>query len=522
MNESEFNSLPLAQRKAIQQRLIDAGLYAGKADGRFGSGTAAGLKAEERRRIDDEERQRKGKIEERASEAAAKKDEAAAKATDAATAEATRKTQAREARAKEAGSGVGIATQIGANVLAPAGGAAAGMGMGKLTNLMLDTAQESRNNVLQGVARDRISGLTTRDAAQQAAQRAGAVPMSSPAARTAARMAPHVGLGLLSIGKGAQTLGQQDPDAPFYADMANRAAGLGYIGAGAGLMKQGMRYGAAPGVAPDAQALAVINSPQLRRSGQSSALVDAMSKGQIVDADVISETPRAALPAPDTPEPKPLSPGTTAYMRQQLKDFGVKGTSKMNKRTLAATLAEQMAEHGAKRTVSKKLPKGTGKAALPLAIGSYVAATGDSEAADGSLAGRATDAAANFATGAGAAYGGSKLAEMLAKASPAIMGGISGGLSAMTPSVIDDMTSPDEENLNMARNRAARTLPEFMQGGAVREAAEMAQVPQRSPANSGPRMDGPFANDINVRLRRMTSGGATPEQIAHFLNSAVR
>ncbi len=234
--------------------------------------------------------------------------------------------------------------------------------------------------------------------------------------------------------------------------------------------------------------------------------------------------PKPALPAPaqsasaPAPEPKPLSPGTSAYMRQQLKEFGVKGTSKMLKSELAEKLAQQMAEHGSKRTVGKKLPKGTGKLAIPAAVGSYMVATGDSEAADASLGERAGNAGANFATGATAAYGGSKLMDMLAKASPAVMGGISSGLSAMTPAMIDDMTSPDQENLNMARNTAARTLPGFMQFGAVGDAREMAQVPQPNPErrSMGLRLEDP---GIQGRLRRMSQTGASPQAVADFLNS---
>lgn len=172
-----------------------------------------------------------------------------------------------------------------------------------------------------------------------------------------------------------------------------------------------------------------------------------------------------------------------------------------------------------------------GKMAIPLAVGSYMAAAGDSEAADGSMADRAGNAAANFGVGAGAAYGGSKLMDALGKLSPAVTGGLSAGMTAMTPMMIDEMTSPGQENLNMARNTAARVLPEFMQGGAVADARDMATVPPPNPERQpmGPTVEAaeqqpqaPFAEGIQNRIRRMTQSGAPPEAIAEFLNLALQ
>jgi hypothetical protein len=253
--------------------------------------------------------------------------------------------------------------------------------------------------------------------------------------------------------------------------------------------------------------------------------------------------PPASLPPPDAPtpppdagpQPKPLNPGTAAYMRQQLKEFGVKGTSSMNKSALADALAKQMAEHGAKRTVGKKITKGAGKAAIPLAVGSYMAATGDSEADDATTAERAGNAATNFGVGAGAAYGGSKLVDALSKIAPMAMKAGGMGLSLLNPAMMTDMTDglaeiPPEAiqaHDNAIFNRNARWLPEWMMTQNDMNAKEMAQVPTPSPErrSEGPRVaaapEGPFGPRINQRIARMTSGGATPEQIAHFLNQAV-
>lgn len=520
MNEQQFRALPLDQRKAHQERLQALGLYAGKIDGNWGVGTKSAFDNEAKQVSERSERERTDKLEQErlVNERLRLETEKGKVSTENAASEA--KLAREKLYQDQASSPEGIATQSAAWVGAPAATGAAGYYAGGKLNDRLNRAQEGRNVTLRGAAADRVRGLTTRDGAVKGVTLAGAMPSSNATMRATTRMAPHLGLGGLAIGKGAQLLAGGDEEQPFYSRMGDVAAGMGYVGLGTGLMKRGIEHASSPGVSPDAQALSIINSNQLRRGSGASKLADALTRGKIIDAEVIPDTPKQALPPPSqpsAPEPKPLNPGTAAYMRQQLKDFGVKGTSKMTKSALAEKLAEQMAEHGQKRTVSKKIPKGAGKAAIPLAVGSYMAATGDSEAADGSMGERVGNAAGNFATGAGAAYGGSKLMEALAKASPAVMGGISSGMSAMTPMMIDEMTSPDQENLNMARNTAARVLPEFLQGGAIEYARQMAQVPAPNPErrSMGPRIEDPA---LQNRIRRMSQTGASPDQIAAFLN----
>jgi hypothetical protein len=251
-----------------------------------------------------------------------------------------------------------------------------------------------------------------------------------------------------------------------------------------------------------------------------------------IDAEVIPDpTPKPALPAPSAPET-----GASPPMRHgdRLREAATAAGAKAG-RTKAANVdairrgltaensgavakALNLPETAERKAILQRLREIStigGKMAIPLAVGSYMAATGDSEAADASLGERAGNVAQNFGIGASAAYGGSKLMDAIAKASPALMGGISSGLSAMTPAMIDDMTSGSPEELNMARNTAARTLPELMQFGAVGEARDMAQVPPRSPANAGPRLEDPA---LQNRIRRMAGSGASPDQIAAFLN----
>lgn len=149
-----------------------------------------------------------------------------------------------------------------------------------------------------------------------------------------------------------------------------------------------------------------------------------------IDAEVLPEpTPQKALPAPEatpeTPSKAATTPGTAAYMRERLKDdFGITGTSKMKKGQLASKLAEAMQEHGAKRTVAKRVPKlpgGTGAAALAGGL-AYALTPDRAEAAGGAPAGAQTEALTNAGVAGGTAYGVSKLAEALRPAAGRALG----------------------------------------------------------------------------------------------------
>ncbi|HEY6861661.1 MAG TPA: hypothetical protein VI358_17990 [Pseudolabrys sp.] len=301
MDEQSYSALPVTQRKQLQQQLKDQGLYGGGIDGRWGEGTKNAFKQQDQQRAAKEQADRESALENKKLDIHATEVTANATKSKAEADALAAKTKRQEDYNKAADSGWGIATKIGANVGAPIAGTAAGMGLGKTTNFMLDQAQRSRNDVLRGVAADRLAGRTTVEGARAAARASGAYPMSNPALRTTARMLPHMGLGALSIGKGIEVLNGENPDEGFYPTMANRAAGLGYIGAGAGLAKQGLRYGAAPGVAPDAQALAIINSNQIRRNGipgaPGAAAPEVADKGALTAVE--PEAAPKALPAPD-------------------------------------------------------------------------------------------------------------------------------------------------------------------------------------------------------------------------------
>jgi hypothetical protein len=472
MTEAEFNKLPLAQREALQQRLKDEGLYAGGVDGKWGSGTAAAFKQQDQRRIDDEERQRKAKIDERgaAAEAATREAEADARRADAEakraeTAAQELKTKGRQDYNEEAGTPLGIGTKIAAGPGAFVAGYGAGRSIGSGINRLADASQRSKNEVLQGAAEDRLRGITTRDGARTGTGRSGAMPSDNPLLRVGGRMLPHAITGGAMMGKGAFLLNDADQDAPFYADMANRGIGTGMLGGGLGIIEQGANYAVNPGVAPDARAISIMESNQLRRNG-------VQNRGKVIDAEAIPNE-RAALPPPKAAP----NPGTAAYMRRQLaKDYDIKGTSRMTKAELATKLSEVTAEHGAKRT---RTPKGGGRASAlwpAMAAGiAYAATPDDAEASTGESA-TGQDRALTNAAGAGGAYLG---VNRLMKMAPQIGRAVAAGGEGLSPMAIDAMTDYSPDELNMARNTAARHLPEALQFGAVDEAREMAQVPER-------------------------------------------
>lgn len=350
---------------------------------------------------------------------------------------------------KEAGSALGIATEIGASAAAPLAGIGVGQLMGSGINKAMDASQTRKNATLERAAQNRVAGLTTREGTRTGAQLAGVMPASSVTGRVIGRVAPHTVLGLSVAGKGALLMNQGNDDDPFYSQMANRGLGLGMIGAGSGIAERGVRYANAPGVPPSADAISVIESNQLRRNN-----------------------------TPDTPETPPPNPNTVTALRAEAKAAGIKGGYKMNKTQLNAALA------GIKQ-VTNKLPM----LAAPLAAGTIAASMTPTraEAADGTGGGQdvgemATNAAGAGAAAAGTGYGINRLAKAVGPVARNALG-VAG--SMMGPMMAADAYDPDAEKLAMDRNQAARTFPSFLRGGAVEDAYQMAQVPERNPQQPG-------------------------------------
>lgn len=525
MNQQQFMALPEDQRKALQQKLIDQGLYAGNPDGKFGPGTRAAFEQMAKREVEGAKAAKEA--EERARQDNLRAKELEIKALEAqggkATADADAKKKEEEAKAAavetarkqryadDASSGLGMATQSASNLVAPAAGTALGMALGKGVNTAMDASQESKNRVLREAAQDRLAGVTTRDGAREGAKLAGAMPINNTVARTTARMAPHLGLGAISMGKGAQVLSESDPNSEFYPAMADRAAGLGYIGVGAGLGKQGLRYAFSPGVAPDAKSIAIINSNQLRRNGAQGPLAQALTAG-------------SPAPAPTPPQPAPAAPAALPAPGQRHRDA-------------LGRFA--------------KVPKGAGVPGLAAAL-AYSMTPEEAQAADGRTVGGTGEALTNAGIAGGAAYGTSKLAEALGKTGGAAIG-MMGDASA--PGLIDAMTDYSPDDIARGRNAVVRNVPAARHlGGGFAQAYEDAQLPSRGDRSEeamqaraqdeqqqrmpmaaasslqipegipAPNADGssPYGQNIQGRVTRMLQLGATPEQVSAFLNQAVR
>lgn len=521
--------------EALQRELKQQGFYPGDIDGQAGQKTTEAVA----RRDAAQQRDKELQVE-------LLKAQSGKTTADADAAASAMETARKQRYEGDASSGLGMATQSAANLAAPAAGTALGMALGRGVNAGMDKAQESRNTVLRGAADDRMAGRTTVDGAREGVRRAGAMPPSTSAGRVMSRMLPQVGLGALSLGKGAQVLSQSDPNAEFYPAMADRAAGLGYIGAGAGLSKQGMRYAAAPGVAPDAQALAIINSNQIRRNAPQGALSKALA-GETIDAP--ADVAKSAIAPPEAPAKPTAAPGTKAYMAAQAKDLGLKGVSKLSKSELATKLAEAMSEHGAKRTVKRvpKLPSGSGAAGIAGAL-AYGMTPDRADAATGESTGNTGQALTNAGVAGGTAYGVSKLAQALGPVARGVMAGTG---DAIAPTAIDSMTNYSPEDLQTANNWMAQNLPRQVMPGPAQQVHDMAQVPPRgdqaelaqaqgvqaeqmpmASASSleipsdipAPNPDGssPYPAPIMGRLTRMQQHGASPDQIAAWLNQAIR
>jgi hypothetical protein len=461
----------------LQRELKQQGFYAGDIDGQAGEKTTAAVA----RRDEAAAKAKQLEIDLLNAQGSKATDDAAAAAT---TAETARKQRYQD----QASSGLGMATQSAANLAAPAAGTALGMALGRGVNMGMDKAQESRNAVLRGAADDRMAGRTTVAGAREGVTRAGAMPPASSAGRVASRMLPHIGLGGLSIAKGAQVLSESDPNGEFYPSMADRAAGLGYIGAGAGLTKQGLRYAAGP-------------------------LAQALTAGSPAQAPLPPPALPPAAAAPQAAQPQAPKP---QFHRDAKGRFA-------------------------------KLPKGSGAAGLAGAL-AYGLTPDRADAATGEATANQAEALTNAGIAGGAAYGTSKLAQALA---PALRGGLTMAGEAMAPVSIDAMTDYSPDDLAQGRNTLARTLPQALQFGAVDQARQMATVPERGPQAQmaqdqrlqaeampmqsaqalqipegipAPNPDGssPYGEDIANRINRMVRLGAPPEAIANLLNQAVR
>lgn len=383
---------------------------------------------------------------------------------------------------EEASSGTGRATQLAANTITLPAGFTAGRVGGAAYNRRADRSQERKNETLKKTASDRLAGVTTREGAREGARLAGAMPADNALLRVGGRALPHLIGGTAGIAKGGSMLANSFQGDDFYTDMTNRAMGLGLIGSGVGLIQEGAGYAVTPGVPPDAQSIALINSNQLRRNGLPGRA--ASDRGQIIDAEVMPDTPdQAALPAPEASNPQP---GSKAYYIQEAKRLGVKGATRKTKADLVQAVNDANAGNATKRVRGpKKLPAVAGPvAAAGLA---YAATPSDANASTGDASTTGQDRAlTNAGVAGGLTYGTNRLLNALPSGTGTLAGGMTGPLMPMTFDPFEGASEEDtRHNIMSARGDLNALLPSAGRviGVTPREqsAYEMAQVPPPSP-----------------------------------------
>jgi len=203
--------------------------------------------------------------------------------------------------------------------------------------------------------------------------------------------------------------------------------------------------------------------------------------------------PRQALPSPESPQ-EPMR--HSERLKQTVAAAGGK-PGKTKSANVAAIKRGLNAENMPAVAESLSLPREAsrpqilqrlreisrigGKMVLPFAAGAlaYDAATSDAQAGTGDETGSdVARGAVAGGTAAGLVAGGNRLLQAIPAAARTAMG--AGATMAMPNEIVNAMDgTPDQ--MNMARNKAARYLPEAVQFGAVNEAREMAQVPERNP-----------------------------------------
>lgn len=209
--------------------------------------------------------------------------------------------------------------------------------------------------------------------------------------------------------------------------------------------------------------------------------------------------PPTQAQAPATPAAAPAGPRPHAdRLIAAARAAGAKGP--LNKST-AATYLESNVNAGNRAAVARELgvksganfasrisaavknlstTRGASSLLLPMAAGAlaYDATSSEAEAAGGGGGGGDGNSLLAGITAAGTAaavpYAVSKLPEVVGRAASGVGVG-------MLPGTIDAMTDYSDDERAQGRNVLARYLPEWMQGGEVAKAREMATVPERNP-----------------------------------------
>ena len=446
---------------------------------------------------------RQGESEERAARLRREEAESASeRETKAANAKAERERIERESR--EAGERAAAAAKSEKDrrtSLITAGSTAAGLAAGLGGGYAADKYGTAKaNSILEGrasEARNLAAAARSIDPSQPGARAryAGIGVAANQTGVTRPRVAPIGGLGVAGAlgAAGAYSTFHRAPQAQSDEERAIwTGTGYGEMGAGAKMLASSANRYYNPGVTLPADAIADINFARQQGAGT----------GPIGG---YNQAPAAPAPgaSPSAPPAAPVQPGkipnaqrivaaaraagaTGKLTKESAAKYLVRGITDENRSAVAKELGIKPGPNFATRvkTAAKTMSKTRGASSLflPAVVGgaAYDAATSQAEAA-----GSESPRKQGLVSGLTAAGATAAIPYAISKMPAAIGQGLNAGAPGMAPSGIDSMTDYNPEELAQGRNMLARNLPSWARAGAVEDAYQMAQVPERNPFNQG-------------------------------------
>lgn len=507
MDEAQFLALPEDQRKAFQRQLQAEGYYAGKIDGKSGEGTRQALKAQT------------------ASKAAQSNNQLRSQELDLKKLELEQAGKAREGEAAERQRREQSADPLTDTFLPFAAGAGVGGVYGELTNRGLDRYERGNTRALREIAdelgptKKLTSSQINRSRAAGASAAAERFAPSSPGRQSAAMLGRGLSYGIpaaMILNEYGNYQGRADDEGLTDAErQSNQQIANGLLGTATGLGVEGGRRFFFPS-RDDGLGKALMRVMTARDFAnrmddkdapdpKATLLRSAVSAPKTIDItpDPVPTTKPAASPAPaqlpppeadaaDGPQTRRHSErlisaaraagATGALTKETAAEYLASNLSDENRMAIAKELGVKSGPNFAKRlaTTMKTMASTRGASAILAGIvGASAAGTQPAEAADG---GEATSGLGGRAVAGGSAalgaYGVSRLVDAL---KPAARGAITMAGDAMAPVSIDAMTDYSPDELFQGRHMLARNLPSFLRGGAIEDAYQMSQVPERNP-----------------------------------------
>jgi len=453
------------QIKELQARLQAKGLYTGTIDGKMGPATQRAMVLEQQMEPQKTDAEIQLERERLAAEQAER---------EAARQERERTEQQQQQQEREQG------VDPVWDTFAPFGaGAVVGGAYGELANRGLDRFERGNVEALKeigdeiGPTRDLTSSQANRAkafGAAKAAERFAPTNRLMQAGNVMGRAASYGIPAGLVFNEYQNYQGRANDESLTETErQANQRVANALLGTGTGIGVEGGRRFFFPAREPGmGQALARINA----------------AKELATRMDASDARPRATAPAPAQPKPeapkaspksRPKLPGSYGDLMQQARRYEIPGRSKMNVDQLRQAVADAVkatpAPRGGAATKMLKSP-----AFAPIVAGTVAYNMADAQASDGSGPSTA-DKMGTAGTAAATAYGGNRLLQALPQAAKtAFAAGGEMSIPQMASDMTDDFASPQ------ARNMAARYMPEALRFGAVEDAYQMAQVPERNPA----------------------------------------